>query len=213
VKTEELVSLLATGAEAVEVRMQRRRFVLALLAGTAAALGLTASWLGFRSNLPADFPQPLFWYKEVFCVGLSAAGAVAAFRLGRPGSRPGRSGIVVAALVCAMALLAALTLVTADADRRAVLLFGQTSKVCSIRIALVSTPVLVGLFAAMKALAPTRLRWAGAASGFAAGSIGALAYSLHCPELAAPFVVLWYGLGISIPTLLGVWMGPMLLRW
>ena len=58
-----------------------------------------------------------------------------------------------------------------------------------------------------------RLRWAGAASGFAAGSIGALVYTLHCPELAAPFLGIWYLLGMLIPTAIGAWLGPRLLRW
>ena len=62
-------------------------------------------------------------------------------------------------------------------------------------------------------LAPTRLRLAAAAAGFAAGSFGALAYSLHCPELSAPFIGVWYLLGMLIPTSLGAWLGPRLLRW
>jgi hypothetical protein len=66
---------------------------------------------------------------------------------------------------------------------------------------------------ALRGLAPTRLRLTGGIAGFAAGSIGALAYSLHCPELAAPFIGVWYLLGITICASLGVWAGPRLLRW
>lgn len=65
----------------------------------------------------------------------------------------------------------------------------------------------------LRGLAPTRLRLAGAAAGFAAGSLGALVYSLHCPELAAPFLAIWYLLGMLIPTAIGAWLGPRLLRW
>ena len=65
----------------------------------------------------------------------------------------------------------------------------------------------------MRSLAPTRLRWAGAASGFTAGSIGALVYTLDCPELAAPLLGIWYLLGMLIPTAVGTWLGPWLLRW
>jgi len=43
--------------------------------------------------------------------------------------------------------------------------------------------------------------------------VGALAYSLHCPELAAPFLGIWYVLGILIPTAFGAWAGPRLLHW
>ncbi len=93
------------------------------------------------------------------------------------------------------------------------MIFGQTAGVCPFRIALISTPLFVGIFWAIRGLAPTRLRLAGAAGGFAAGSLGALVYSLHCPELAAPFLGIWYVLGIAIPTAVGAWAGPRLLRW
>jgi hypothetical protein len=78
---------------------------------------------------------------------------------------------------------------------------------------MIATPLFVALVWALKGLAPTRLRLTGAAAGFAAGSLGALAYSLHCPELAAPFIGIWYLLGITICAILGAWVGPRLLRW
>jgi hypothetical protein len=65
----------------------------------------------------------------------------------------------------------------------------------------------------LKDLAPTRLRWTGAGAGLAAGSLGALVYTLHCPELAAPFIGVWYLLGMLIPTAVGALLGPRLLRW
>jgi len=38
-------------------------------------------------------------------------------------------------------------------------------------------------------------------------------YSLHCPELAAPFIGFWYLLGMLIPTAVDALLGPRLLRW
>ena len=52
-----------------------------------------------------------------------------------------------------------------------------------------------------------------AAAGLAAGAVGALVYTLHCPELEAPFLALWYVLGMLLPAALGAWVGPRLLRW
>jgi hypothetical protein len=66
---------------------------------------------------------------------------------------------------------------------------------------------------ALKGLAPTRLRLAGAAAGWLSGALAALVYCLHCPEIEAPFVGIWYLLGMSIPTLAGGLLGPRLLRW
>ena len=65
----------------------------------------------------------------------------------------------------------------------------------------------------MKGLAPTRPALAGAASGLLAGALGALVYALHCPEMAAPFLGIWYLLGMLIPAVVGAMVGPLLLRW
>ena len=46
-----------------------------------------------------------------------------------------------------------------------------------------------------------------------AGALGALVYALHCPEMATPFLAVWYVAGMAIPTALGAVLGPRLLRW
>jgi len=214
VKTADLVSMLATGAGSVDRGAPRRRFRLAILAGTAAATLGTIVLLGVRPTLVRDLSVPMFWTKEAFCAALSAAGLVAAARLARPGARLGWVQAGLAAPVLAMWLLAATGLLMADDVRaRSQLIFGQTASVCPLRIALISAPLFAVVFYAMRGLAPTRLRLTGAAGGLAAGATAALVYSLHCPELAAPFLGIWYVLGILIPTALGAWFGPRLLRW
>jgi len=84
---------------------------------------------------------------------------------------------------------------------------------CSVNIAALALPVFVAIAWWMKGLAPTRLRLAGAAAGLAAGAVGALVYTLHCPELAAPFLGIWYVLGMFLPAAAGALLGPFLLRW
>lgn len=49
--------------------------------------------------------------------------------------------------------------------------------------------------------------------GLASGGIGAVVYSLHCPEMGAPFLGSWYLAGLLIPTAMGMLLGPRLLRW
>lgn len=80
-------------------------------------------------------------------------------------------------------------------------------------ILLLSLPAGGGMLLVMRQLAPTRLRLAGAAAGLVAGSGAALVYTLHCPELALPFVALWYLGGMLLPALLGAIIGPRLLVW
>jgi hypothetical protein len=38
-------------------------------------------------------------------------------------------------------------------------------------------------------------------------------YAFHCPELAAPFLGVWYVLGMLIPAALGALIGPRVLHW
>ncbi len=36
-----------------------------------------------------------------------------------------------------------------------------------------------------------------------AGALATLVYCVHCPEMAAPFIAVWYVAGIALPTVLG----------
>jgi hypothetical protein len=213
VNTEDLISLLAHGAGTVDPRAGTRRLVVAVGGATLAAVVLSLGLLGLRPNLAQEATIPMFWAREAFCASLGVAGVAVASRLARPGTRLGWLPAALAAPLLAMWLLAALALLGAGADERAGLILGHTAIVCPELIALISAPAFGAFIWLMKGLAPTRLRMAGAACGFAAGAIGALAYTLHCPELAAPFLGIWYVLGMLIPTALGGWLGPRLLRW
>jgi hypothetical protein len=213
VNTEELVSLLASQAEPVDVGAGVRQLALALGLAILCAVGLTALLLGLNPALLQDATRPMFWAKEFFCLTLSAAGVITVLRLGRPGRPMGGAPIGIAAPLVAMWLLSAVVLFASPGADREAQVLGHTALVCPWLIAVVSMPVFIAFVWLMRGLAPTRLRWAGAAVGFAAGAIGALVYSLHCPEYAAPFLGVWYVLGILIPTLAGAGAGPRLLRW
>jgi hypothetical protein len=212
-KTEDLVSLLSTGAEAVDLRLTSRRWLLALAGGALIAFLLTAGLLKLNPALWYEASKPMFWVRESYCAVLGVLGFVTAARLARPGLRLGLAPLGIPVAVIAMSVLAVVTLVAALPQNRARLILGHTASVCPFLIALIAAPLLIALLWVMRSLAPTRLRWAGAASGFAAGSIGALIYTLHCPELAAPFLAIWYMLGMLIPTAIGALLGPRLLRW
>jgi len=155
----------------------------------------------------------MFWVKLAFAGVLTLASGVLALRLARPGSRLSwMPGMLVAPIV-AMWLLAAFVLMTAPSSQRHELIYGETWASCPSLIAMLSAPVFAAVVWAMRGLAPTRLRLAGAAAGLVSGSLGALVYALHCPELAAPFIGLWYLLGVLIPAGIGALIGPRLLRW
>jgi hypothetical protein len=211
--TDEFARLLATGAEAIDPRAPVRRCALAVGAGVIVAAILMATWLGVRSSLVQDLGAPMFWVKFAFVAWLAVAGWMAALRLARPGAGLARVPGALAAPVLAMWLLAAIVLAGADAPRRGELLLGQTWSACPLNIAVLSLPIFAAALWTMKGFAPTRLRWAGAAAGLFAGAAGAVVYAFHCPELAAPFLGVWYVLGMLIPAALGALIGPRVLRW
>lgn len=212
-RTRDLLAMLATGVEPVDARAATYRLLVATGTSTAAAVGFTAAWLGIRPTLVADLGTPMFWVKECFCVALGVFGLVGVARLARPGRLLVGVLLGVAALILALWLLAAVDLSATAAQARGALLLGSTWDVCAWRIALIALPVFAAMFWVLRRMAPTRLRLAGATAGLAAGGLGAWAYSLHCPELAAPFIAIWYLLGVSLPTVVGALLGPRLLRW
>ncbi len=212
-RTDDLVAMLATGAGAVAPNAAARRYVAALGWGALGAALLMATLLGLRPDLAAAVLLPMFWVKLAFVACLAAASLLAALRLSRPGLRLAWVPGALAAPVLAIWLLAAVVLTRADAAQRAGLFLGDTWNSCPFLVAMLSAPVFVALVWAMKGLAPTRLRLSGAAAGLLSGAVGALVYSLHCPELAAPFIGFWYLLGMLIPAAVGALLGPRLLRW
>ena len=212
-RTDELVTMLAAGAGAVEPGATARRYTVALGWGAFGATLLMAIVLGVRPDLAEAARLPMFWVKLAFPASVAAGALYAAARLSQPGVQLARVPAALAAPVLAMWLLAALVLATAAADEREELIFGGSWSACPLFIALLSLPVFAAALWAMKGLAPTRLALSGAAAGLLAGSVGALIYALYCTEMAAPFLALWYLLGMLIPTAAGAAIGPRLLRW
>lgn len=211
--TDDLARMLATGAVPVDPHAPVRRLALAVGAGALVAALVMATWLGLRSTLLQDAGLPMLWVKFAFVISLALAGWLAALRLARPGAKLARVPAAILAPVLVMWVLAASALAGADAPRRAELVLGQTWTACPLNIAVLALPVLVAALWGLKGLAPTRLRLAGAAAGLLAGATGAVVYTFHCPELAAPFLGIWYVLGMLIPVALGALIGPRVLRW
>jgi hypothetical protein len=212
-RTENLTAVLAANLEPVDSMRTIRRYALGMTAGALAALILTGGVLHLNPTLPHEVAEPAFWVRELYCASLGALAVLAVTRLARPGALLGLLPAAIAAVVLLIWILAVTTLSSATSQIRVHLLLGATFAVCPFLIAFVSAPLFLSFSWILKDLAPTRLRSAGAANGFASGSIGALVYTLHCPELAAPFLATWYLLGMLIPTAIGAWLGPRVLRW
>ncbi|NIE77480.1 DUF1109 domain-containing protein [Pantoea sp. Tr-811] len=212
-KTDELISLLAAGEGPVPRHLPARRLGLALLLALLAAVFMTLALYGLRSDLAEVARTGLFWAKVALPTSLAALGLWLTLRLARPGARAGVAWGLLGLPLLLLWVGAALSLAAAPLDARADLLLGRTWRTCALNITLLSLPGMVSVFWALRGLAPTRLRQAGAAGGLLAGATATVAYCLHCPEMGVPFWGLWYVLGMLLPTALGAWLGPRLLRW
>ncbi len=212
-KTDDLIALLASDTLPVQRRAAPRRMALALLAGLPVAAAIMLLFYGVRPDIGQAVHLPMFWGKLMFGVVIAGSGFAAVQRMARPGVPLGASWLGIAAPVLLVWGMAVLVLAGAPEGTRAALVLGQTWRTCVASIGLMSLPMFVAAFVALSTLAPTRPAWAGACAGAMAGGAGAAVYALHCPELEAPFLAVWYVLGVAVPVALGALLGPRLLRW
>ena len=211
--TEDLIDRLSRDLRPAQKGVVTRRIGVALALGLAVSFLGVALLLGLRPDLAQALGSRMFWMKLAYAGAYAAVGVFCVERLARPGGTPRGRLRWLAAPVIGITLAAALQMAAAPAARVRHLLMGDSAMVCPWFIAACSAPLLVALVWAVRGLAPTRLRLAGALVGLTAGGFGALIYCLHCPEAGAPFVAIWYSLGMLVPCAVGALLGRRLLRW
>jgi hypothetical protein len=212
-KTDDLVDLLSTGVAPVKRGTATRRFALAVLLAYLGGVLLMLAVYGLRPDLAAVAHTTLFWEKLAFpsCVAIGAL--IATARLARPGARVGAGWPIMVLPPLAVWIAGFLIIAAAAPHERMPIMMGHTWHSCPFNIVLLSIPGFVAVFWAVRGLAPTRLRLAGAISGLLASSLGTMAYCLHCPEMSPAFWGVWYLLGMLLPAVAGALLGPRLLRW
>lgn len=211
--TDALIDSLVDDLPVASPAAPLRALITATGIGAACSALILMAVFGPRPDMAAALHGLSFWAKLAFPLALALAGLMAADRLGRPGAPIGRGPLVGAFAIGAMVLLAVGELAMAPAGQLRALLLGHTLDHCTALVVLFSLPVLAGGMLAMRRMAPTRLRLAGAAVGILAGGTSAAVYAIACDETALPFVALWYGAGIALTGLIGALVGPRLLRW
>jgi hypothetical protein len=213
VKTDDLISMLATGDSSVAGPRAGTRYAMAGGLGAMAAGLMMLVLLQLRHDLLQAMLLPMFWVKIGFVACVAGASLFAVLRLSRPGASLEGITLFLALPVLGIWAIAAYSLINADPAERSQLFFGDTWTVCPLLIALLSLPVYLAVFRVMQDMAPTRPRTAGFAAGLLSGAIAATVYCLHCPEMGAPFIGFWYLLGMLVPAVIGAWQGNSRLRW
>ena len=211
-RTDDLIAQLSSGLEPVKrghcARVLMAAAVLGLVGSTVVMLGM----IGLRHDIASAMMSFGMWTKLVYTFAVALLGFWLVERMGRPGAEMTRPLLLLALPLLGILLLSAMQMSAPGADMPKLVL-GHSSRVCAFLVTMTALPTLAATFWALRQLAPTRLTLAGAGAGLFAGAAGAFVYSFHCTEGAAPFIAIWYSLGIVLTTLIGALLGPRLLRW
>jgi hypothetical protein len=211
--TDDLIRSLSADLPKVEPGAVGRRIAIGLSLGVAASAALMLAWLGPRPDLAQAVMTPMFWMKIGYAAATGLIAALLLARLARPAARPGVLAAVVAVPFLAVAAMALARFAQAPPGAQHDLLMGHSSSLCPWRILVIALPILAGAVWAVRGLAPTRLVLAGLVAGGCAGGIGAAVYAIACDETSAPFLAIWYTLGMAVVTAVGALAGSRLLRW
>lgn len=192
--------------------MQRRLYGALGWGLFATTLAMTLMW-GVRPDIHSAMQLPLFWFK----LALPAMAAIASLkiveRIGRPGMRLGQWPWLLLVLLLLLWGSALMSWAMADPGMRQERIIGDAWQECVLSIAVLALPLFIAALWVMKGMGPTRPAWAGATVGLLAGTGSAAIYALHCPQMALPFMALWYVMGMLIPAAIGYAIGKKCLRW
>jgi hypothetical protein len=212
-RTDDLIDLLATAQQPQPRQPPSLAIAVGGAVGLCLAIALTCITLGIRSDLFAAWSHPAVWLKLSITSLIVISAGSAARRLSLPGRDWRGAKYILAVTFIAVMLWAVADLIARPIGQWAGCIEGHDWSMCLIAIPLLSLLPMLTMGVAMRRLAPTRLRIAGALLGLASGAVGAMAFTLYCQDDAVSFVALWYGVALALSAVIGCILGPKLLRW
>lgn len=210
--TARLIEALSADVGPVRRAPLARTLSWVMVLGAVIAVCVMLATVGPRPGL-ADAPVHFLALKLLFTTSLAIIGGVVLFSAMHPGRdlRRWSPYLLLPIVVVGVAGVVALALTPQEAWAETML--GTHWAMCIVCIPLFATLPFALLIWALRRGAPTELGRTGAIAGLVAGSLGAAAYSLHCPDDSLPFVAIWYAGSILLCALIGRSLGPRLLRW
>jgi hypothetical protein len=211
-RTDDLIGQLSANLEPVKRGAVGRLLLATVMIGMIGSAVIMLGVLGLRHDIDSAMMSVGMWTKLAYTLAIAVFAFFLVERAGRPGADMSKPALLLALPILSIVLLAVMQMNAPGADMPKLVL-GHSSRVCAFLVILTALPTLAATFLALRRLAPTRLTQAGALAGLFAGAAGAFVYSFHCTEGSAPFIAIWYSLGIVLTTALGALLGRHFLRW
>ena len=211
--TDTLIAKLAADLRPVSPTAGEMTLRLAIAGGVLLMVALFVTTFSLRPDFADAIHGFSFWMKLGYTSTIASIGWIAISPVWRPGAEPTPWAMLLAPPIGLLAAIALGNWQMTPPQNLHAFWFGSSWWQCPLRITFLALPTAAAAFYAFSRLAPTDERQAGTAIGLLAGSTGASLYCVSCGETSAGFVLVWYTLGITIPTLLGRLAGPWLLRW
>lgn len=212
-QTDDLISLMTASHEAVDTGRLRRATWLCALCALAATAGLVLLTLGPRHDLGRAWLSVPVLAKVLLGAGVAGIALPLFQQSLRPGRKPARRLPWMLVPLVLVAGWAALALIQAPSEQWGTLIFGRYWQACLIAVSLYALCPLVVLLLLARRGAAVDGPLTGACAGLASAGLATVAYALHCPDDAAPFLAIWYTLAIATVTAFGALVFPRFLRW
>ncbi|WP_439495016.1 NrsF family protein [Bosea sp. (in: a-proteobacteria)] len=212
-QTDDLISVMTASHQPVDTGWLRRATGIAALGALVVTVTLVLATLGARPDLASTWMTLPVVAKALLGASVATIALMLFQRSLRPGLKTARLVPLVAVPLLAAAAWALLTLAQAPVEHWSALVFGRYWRACLIAVPLYALCPLVILLILARRGAPIDGRLTGACAGLASAGLATVAYSVHCPDDAAPFLAVWYTLAIMIVTGLGALAFPRLVRW
>lgn len=211
-RTDDLIGQLSASLEPVKRGAAARLLLATIAVGMIGSAMVMLGVLGLRHDFSSAIVSFGMWTKLAYTFAVAVLAFFLVERAGRPGADMSKPAVLLALPILSIVVLAVMQMNAPGADMPKLVL-GHSSRVCAFNVLIVALPTLAATFLALRRLAPTRLTLAGAMAGLFAGGAGAFVYSFHCTEGTAPFIAIWYSLGIVLTMAAGAVLGQRFLRW
>lgn len=214
-RTSDLIDVLCANPRPHRLSSPFTVICLGVLLSSAIVVVIALAWLGARSDLVQIVMEgdPTFFIRFAFIISVMGAALICLRDLAVPGRRMRLPSVVALLPFVLMGVLGLLELVDASFEKWPGQAAHEPWLSCLSQITALTAPAFAIITLALRRLAPTDLRRAGLYIGLFSGGIGAMGYVLCADGHSIGFSAIAYTGAIWASAVLGLILGPRILRW